>query len=429
VSAQIFSFGDYTLDSARYQLSCAGDPIRIEPRAFDLLRVLLEQRDRVVTKPELLDQVWHTTFVSDAALTTALRTVRRAIGDSGTEQRMIRTVHGRGYQFVADVETADAPVGSSDAVAPAGAIGTEPATAPASAVAPTTTASALDGRDRQSIQYCAAADGARIAYATVGEGPVLLKAANWITHLDLEWDSPVWSHWLHGLARGRTLVRYDERGCGMSDWQVPGFGFEDWVADLETVVAATGLERFPLLGVSQGAAVAVSFAARHPEKVSHLILAGGYVLGRLLRARDDAERAEAALDIDLARVGWGRQDPSFMRVFASQFLPHGTHEQWDDFTDFQRRTTSPENAVRFLEEFARIDVEDEAPQVECPTLILHSRDDVRVPADQARELASLIPNSRLVLLDSASHLIAEDEPAWPEFLGHIDDFLAQHSDS
>lgn len=424
MSAQIFTFGDYTLDAARYQLSRAGEPIRIEPRAFDLLRVLLEQRDRVVTKPELLDQVWRTTFVSDAALTTALRTVRRAIGDSGTEQRMIRTVHGRGYQFVADVETADAAAeDTADVATAAGAPALQherQVPSPAASVS----ASARDGRERQSIQYCSAADGARIAYATVGEGPVLLKAANWITHLDLEWDSPVWSHWLHGLARGRTLVRYDERGCGMSDWQVPGFGFEDWVADLETVVAATGLERFPLLGVSQGAAVAISFAARHPEKVSHLVLAGGYVLGRLLRARDEAERAEAALDIDLARVGWGRQDPSFMRVFASQFLPHGSHEQWDDFTTFQRSTTSSENAVRFLEEFARIDVEDEAPQVECPTLILHSRDDVRVPADQARELASLIPNSRLVLLDSASHLIGEDEPAWPEFLAHIDGFLA-----
>lgn len=406
MTAQVLRFDRYEIDPARFRLVRDGEEIRIEPRAFDLLRVLLEQRDRVVTKAQLLDQVWGTQYVSDAALTTALRSVRRAIGDTGAQQRLIRTVHGRGYQFVAPVETADAPASGGDTVASPDA----PAVRP-------------PRRQFQSIQYCEAADGARIAYATVGDGPVLLKAANWITHLDLEWDSPVWGHWLHGLSRGRTLIRYDERGCGMSDWNVPGFTFEDWVTDLETVVEAVGLERFPLLGVSQGAAVAVAYAARHPQRVSHLVLAGGYVLGRLMRARDDAERAEAALDIDLARVGWEREDPSFMRVFASQFLPHGTQAEWDSFTEFQRRTTSANNAVRFLEQFAQIDVEDEAPRVQCPTLILHSRDDVRVPADQARELASLIPNSQLVLLDSASHLIGEHEPAWQDLLAHIDAFL------
>ncbi|WP_084104730.1 alpha/beta fold hydrolase [Demequina sp. NBRC 110056] len=437
----VYRFGEFELDPARFQLTRAGEPVRVEPRAFDLLRLLVTHHDRVVTKQEILQAVWQTEYVSDAALTTALRTVRRAVGDTGADQRVIRTVHGRGYQVIAPVEVVGPPVPETppadDAVTPVGpastssadAVAGSPPTVTWAAVAPTPGSPVRPSAELQSIQYCSAADGARIAYATVGEGPVLMKAANWITHLDLEWDSPVWSHWLHGLARGRTLVRYDERGCGMSDWNVPGFTFEDWVTDLETVVEAAGLERFPLLGVSQGAAVAIAYAARHPERVSALILAGGYVLGRMQRARDDAERAEAALDIDLARVGWSREDPSFMRVFASQFLPHGTQHDWDEFTAFQKRTTSGENAVRFLEAFASIDVEDEAADVRCPTLILHSRDDVRVPVDQARELASLIPRSRLVLLDSASHLIGEGEPAWPEFLAHIDDFLADPAHS
>ena len=233
----------------------------------------------------------------------------------------------------------------------------------------------------------------------------------------------MWSHWLAGLARDRTLVRYDERGCGLSDWEVPSFSFEDWVDDLEVVVDAIGLEQFPLLGVSQGGAVAIAYAVRHPERVSKLVLAGAYARGRSVRASSDEERAEASVDLDLARVGWARQDRSYLQVFASQFLPEGTPEEWGDFISFQRQTTSPANAVRFLEEFAKIDVADIAPEVTCPTLILHSRDDLRVPRSQAAELAALIPDSTLVLLDSGNHLLSANEPAWAEFLDHIDLFL------
>ena len=186
----------------------------------------------------------------------------------------------------------------------------------------------------------------------MGAGPVLVKAANWLTHLDYDLENAVWRHWLEGLAAGRTLVRYDERGCGMSDWNVEHFRFDDWVDDLELVVDAAGLDQFPLLGVSQGAAVAVAFAARHPERVSRLVLAGAYGRGRLVRASTDEQRREAALDLEVARIGWGRDDPSFRQMFTSQFLPDGTREQWEEFNELQRRTTSAANAVRFLETFA-----------------------------------------------------------------------------
>jgi pimeloyl-ACP methyl ester carboxylesterase/DNA-binding winged helix-turn-helix (wHTH) protein len=410
VDAETYRFGDYELDTAGHLLRRAGERVHVEPRALDLLRHLIEHRERVVPKTELLDQVWGDRFVSEAALTTALRTVRLAVGDTGSRQRLIRTVHRRGYQFVAQVTVAGArpPVGS----------GAEPGAEPAAR-------GGSGGENRQVIRFCRADDGTRIAYATVGLGPPLLKAANWMSHLDLEWTTPVWSHWLNGLARDRRLIRYDERGCGLSDWTVPSFGFDDWVDDLESVVEAVGLDRFPLLGVSQGGAVAVAYAVRRPERVSRLILAGAYARGRLVRALDETERDAAALDLDLARVGWIHQDPSFLRVFASQFLPDSTPEEWEEFTAFQRRTTSPANGVRFLEEFARIDVSGIAHRVDCPTLILHSRDDARVPAEQASELAALIPDSRLVLLDSRNHLLTASEPAWVEFLSHIDDFLAE----
>ena len=271
---------------------------------------------------------------------------------------------------------------------------------------------------------CTSVDGTRLAYATLGEGRPLVKAANWMTHLDYDWESPVWRHWLEGLARGRQLVRYDERGCGLSDWEVDRFEMAAWVDDLETIVDAIGLEHFPVLGVSQGAAVAIEYAVRHPGRVTKLILSGAYGRGRLVRATTEKEHQEAALDVELARVGWGRDDDSFLQVFTHQFLPDGTPEQWQAFNELQRRTTSPANAVRFLEAFGRIDVIESARRVACPTLILHARWDRRVPFASARELAALIPDSRLVSLESRNHILTSFEPAWAVFLDEVDRFLA-----
>ncbi len=405
MTGEVYRFEDFELATARFELRQDGEPVRVEPRALDVLAHLVSERERVVSKDELLDEVWGDRFVSEAAITTALRTARQAIDDSGREQRLVRTVHGRGYQFVGDVTVVAATDAHHDPDA-------------------ATDVDRVLGREDQEIRFCRTPDDTTIAWATVGTGQPLLKAANWMTHLDLEWSSPVWAHWLRGLGRDRRLIRYDERGCGLSDWEIPEFSFEAWVDDLEVVVDAVGIERFPLLGVSQGGAVAIAYAVRHPERVSRLVLAGAYARGRAIRAQTQAQRDVAALDLELARVGWAREDPSFLQVFASQFLPDGTPDEWADFTVFQRQTTSPANGVRFLEEFARIDVSDLLDQVRCPTLILHARDDVRVPATQARELAAGIDDSHLVLLDSTNHLLTASEPAWPEFLAHINDFLA-----
>jgi pimeloyl-ACP methyl ester carboxylesterase/DNA-binding winged helix-turn-helix (wHTH) protein len=398
--ATIYEFTDCVVDAEQFELRRGGVVEHVEPQVFDVLVYLIRHRDRVVPKTELLDNVWGDRFVSESALASRLKSARRAVGDDGAAQRVIRTVFGRGYQFVAPVaERADptptAPTRRDGHPAPA----------------------------HQKISFCTASDGARIAYAVMGSGPVLVKAANWLTHVDYDLNSPVWGHWLEGLAHGRTLVRYDERGCGLSDWNVDHFNFDDWVDDLELVVDAEGIETFPLLGVSQGAAVAVAFAARHPDRVERLVLSGAYGRGRLVRARTDEERREAALDIEVARVGWGRDDPSFRQMFTSQFLPDGTREQWEAFNDFQRRTTSTENAVRFLETFSRIDVTSIAPHVRCPTLMLHSRDDRRVPLHEARELAALIPGCRLVSLPSRNHILTDFEPAWPMFLRELNLFL------
>jgi pimeloyl-ACP methyl ester carboxylesterase/DNA-binding winged helix-turn-helix (wHTH) protein len=390
----VYQFDDCQVNPRRFELRRGGDVVHVEPQVFTLLAHLIEHRDRVVAKTELLDAVWGDRYVSDSALTSRVKMLRRAVGDDGTRQRVIATVHGIGYRFVAEVTE------STSVEVP------------------------VVERPPQRIRYCESADGVHVAYAISGSGTPLVKAANWLTHLDLEWSSPIWAHWLDGLARHHRLVRYDERGCGLSDWNVPDLSFDAWVDDLELVVDAAGLERFPLLGVSQGGAVAIAYAARHPERVSGLVLVGAYCRGRLARATTDAAREEAALDLQLARIGWRHDDPSFRQVFASQFLPDGSRTLWDAFNDLQRATTSTENVLRFIEEFARIDVSALAPRVQCPTLILHSRGDLRQPRAQARELAALIPDSELRFLNSRNHILTAGEPAWPVFLTEVDRFLA-----
>jgi pimeloyl-ACP methyl ester carboxylesterase/DNA-binding winged helix-turn-helix (wHTH) protein len=392
---RVWRFDDFALDTARYELRCGEDVIRVEPQVFDVMTLLVSNNDRFVTKEELFDSVWGGRFVGEAALTSRIKAARRALGDDGESQRYIRTVRGRGYQFV-------------------GTLRADPAAAHVPAPAP-----------RQHIAFCRAADGVRLAYAVAGEGPPLVRAANWMTHLGYDIESPVWRHWVRELADGRNFIRYDERGCGLSDWEAGEFTFDDWVADLESVVEALGLERFPLLGVSQGGAVAVAYAARHPERVTKLVLCSAYARGREVRAQNDGERRAAALDLELARVGWGRDDPAFRQVFAAQFLPDGTRADWEAFDHLQRRTTSPDNAVQFLEEFARIDVRELAERVSCPTLIMHARDDHRVPMRYGEELAALIPDSRLVALSSNNHLLTETEPAWQVFCDELRTFLAE----
>lgn len=385
------------LDTGRYELRRGDTVIRVEPQVFDVLTQLLSNHERFVSKEELFDAVWGGRFVGEAALTSRIKAVRRALGDDGESQRYIRTVRGRGYQFVGtlQIEPAEAPPPEPEPELP-----------------------------RQHIAFCRAGDGVRLAYAVSGEGPPLVRAANWMTHLGYDIESPVWRHWVRDMSRRHRFIRYDERGCGLSDWDAKDFTFDDWVADLESVVEALGVERFPLLGVSQGGAVAVAYAARHPERVTRLVLSGAYARGRAVRALTDDEKRAAALDLDLARVGWGRDDPAFRQVFAAQFIPDGTRADWAAFDQLQRRTTSPENAVRFLEEFARIDIRDQAGRVACPTLILHSRDDHRVPMRYGEELAALIPDSHLVALSSNNHLLTATEPAWQVFCDEVEAFLA-----
>jgi pimeloyl-ACP methyl ester carboxylesterase/DNA-binding CsgD family transcriptional regulator len=276
---------------------------------------------------------------------------------------------------------------------------------------------------QQQIRFCKAPDGARIALATMGKGPPLLRAAHWLSHLEFDSRSPVWAHWLRELSSRHTYIRYDQRGCGLSDWSPPTIAFQDWVGDLEAVADFLKLERFALLGMSQGGAIAIAYAARHPERVSHLVLCGAYGRGALHRGIGEHQRQEAGMLLDLIRAGWGRDNPAFRQLFTTLFIPEGTSEQHQWFNELERISTSPENAATLLETTYRIDVSALASTIRVPTIIFHARNDARVPFDEGRDLAAIIPGARFVPLESCNHILLETEPAWSQFLAELQAFL------
>jgi DNA-binding SARP family transcriptional activator/pimeloyl-ACP methyl ester carboxylesterase len=280
------------------------------------------------------------------------------------------------------------------------------------------------GDEKQDIRFCVTPDGVRIAFASAGKGPPLVKCANWLNHLEFDWHSPVWRHLLRELGSEFRLIRYDERGNGLSDWQVDDFSFEALVRDLESVVDAAGLDRFPLLGISQGCAVAIGYAVRHPERVTRMILHGGYAKG--WRARGNpSEIAKREAMQTLVLEGWGQDNPAFRQIFTSWYIPDGSPEQWRWWNDLQRISTSPENAVRLMSDLGKIDVSHLLAQVSVPTLVTHSVNDAAVPFAAGRELASSIPGARFLPLDSCNHVILDHEPAWPRFLEEIRSFLRE----
>jgi len=279
-------------------------------------------------------------------------------------------------------------------------------------------------RFEQEIQFCVTSDGVQLAYARTGSGPPLVKTGNWMTHLEFDFESPIWRRLYRELSRDHTLIRYDARGNGLSDRDIEEVSQELFVSDLEAIVDAAGLGRFALLGISQGCAVSIAYAVRHPERVTHLVLFGGYPVGWAKRARSAAEREQGQAMLTLVRLGWGQENPAFRQLFTSQFIPGGTKEQADWFNELQRISASPEDAVRNLIANGDTDVSALLGQVSVPTLVMHARDDARVPFDQGRRLAAGIRGARFVSLASRNHLILEDEPAFPRFVEEIRSFLA-----
>jgi len=281
----------------------------------------------------------------------------------------------------------------------------------------------MASKDRQRIQYVTASDGLRLAWADAGEGPLVVKASNWLTHLEYDWDSPVWRHWIRFFSAHFRFVRFDERGCGMSDWSAGDLSLDRWVADLEAVVdAAKPTGPVILLGISQGAAICASYAARHPECVSHLVLCGPYARGSWRRGILRTEQEYRAM-VDLTRHGWGKDNPTFRQIFTSRFIPGGSEEQLRWFNDLCRKTTTGDIAARLFEARAMVDATAILDQVRAPTLIVHAREDEITPISEGRLVAAGIRGAEFVELDSRNHILLEQEPAWDRFRQVVLDFL------
>ena len=393
-SAAVYRFGPFELDVPRFELRRDGEALQVARLVFEVLRYLIEHRDRVVPKGELLDELWGHRFVSESTLTARIKNARSLLGDDGQAQRMIRTVVGRGYQFVGPLNE---PV--------AGGVGVE-------RVPPV------------AVRFVKGRGGVRLAIGETGSGPALVKVANWMTHVDRDADSPIWGHWVRDLSRRHTFIRYDARGCGLSDRDLAGIPINDldlWVDDLGRVVDSLELERFALLGLSQGGPVAVAFAARYPERVSHLVLHGTYARG--MNRRGDAQQvSQASLQVALAKFGWASDESRFMEIFTKQFIPDAGRKETSWFNEAQRTSCSADTAGQLEAAMHDADVRELAASLQVPVLVTHGIDDAAVPFDEGRLLAGLIPDATFLALQSANHIILERDAAWPEFIAAVDRF-------
>lgn len=386
-------FANIEIDSARRELRRDGELVAVEPQVFDLVLYLIGNRDRVVTRDDLIEHVWKGRIVSESTLATRLNSARRALGDDGERQALIKTVARKGVRFVGEI--------------------TEPA-------AP----SPLQSPHSPPTSFCRTPDGVTLAISAVGNGPPLVKTSNWINHLEHDWQSSIWGPLFSRLAQQFKLIRYDGRGNGLADRDVTDISLRGFEIDLETVIDTFKLQRFALLGLSQGGAAAISYAVKYPQRVSHLILYGAYAQGRNVDG-SDAEREKAKTILALMHQGWGDENSAFMRAFSSLYLPNGTKEQIRSFADMQRVATTGEQAARLRVACDDIDVLDLLPRIAVPTLVIHANKDNVVPFEKGRQLASLIPNAEMVTIDSENHVPLPGEPAWEQFVSEIERFASR----
>ena len=396
-----YQFGPFELDPAEHRLLRNGEEVSVQLKAFETLCILVENAGRLLKKDDLLRQVWPDTVVEENNLNKNVSMLRKVLHDQATGQSYIETVPRVGYRFVAPVKNMVPPTSPKDVAIAGNSLGPVP---------------------RQEIRFSVTSDDVRLAWASIGDGPPLVKASNWLTHLDFEWESPIWRHWWTELSKHHRVIRYDERGNGLSQRDVPDVSFDTWVRDLETVVDAAGLDRFSLLGISRGGAIAIAYAVKHPERVSKLVLYGAFAVGLYHYGSPEEIEARRAL-ISLTRLGWGLHHPAFCRMFTNRFIPDSTpvHESW--FDDLQRVSTSAENAARLWDISSAMDIRGLLRQVKVPTLVLHCDRDHQVSPEHGRDIAAEIPEASYVSLPSANHLLLAEEPAWKILVEELGAFL------
>jgi DNA-binding winged helix-turn-helix (wHTH) protein/pimeloyl-ACP methyl ester carboxylesterase len=394
-----FHFGPFQLEVAERRLTRSGRVIPLRSKVFDTLCVLVENHGRLLRKDELMQRLWPDSIVEENNLDHNISKLRRALDDGKDGQRFIETVPRQGYRFVAEVEAGPATQNPLHSVE---------------------SDSQEDGLE-QEIQFFTTSDGVRLAYTIGGSGPPLVRAIDWINHLDFEWKNPFRRRWFSQIIRHHTFLRYDQRGSGLSDWNVNDFSFERSLADFEELISAVGFDKFALFGSCQGGAIGTAYAARHPERVTKLILSGAFARGWPPPDSMITEQFNAMLT--LIRLGWGRDNPAFRQLWTTLFRPDARPAETEWMNEFQRITSSPENAARMMSEFPKIDIMDVLPKVCCPTLVIHSREDAVVPSQEGRLIASRIRGARFVELSSRSHEVIPGEPAWQNFVDEISRFL------
>ena len=399
-----FLFGDMVLDSERRELRSGSALIPIEPQVFDILDFLIRNRDRVVSKDDLLTAIWGGRLVSDSAIAARINAARRAVGDSGEQQHWIRTIARKGFRFVGDVSE---DVGSRAL--------TSRAKAPDQQVP-----NGISGA--QEITFCRTKDGVDLAVASAGQGMPLVRPCRWFTHVEHEWHNPFRADLYHFLADRFRLIRYDGRCNGLSDWDVADVSFEALQHDLDTVVDALGLRSYALLGISQGSSLSIAHAVRYPERVSKMVLHGGYALGWSKRA--PRRGLDVKTFLTLMREGWGDEHSAFQKMLCTGMLPNASAEMIRWLAELQRAASSPENTVRLRGTFDEIDVIALLPEVSVPTLVMHCRHDNLVPFEEGRRIATLIPNAKFVSLESENHVPLPGEPAWQKFTAEMEAFLS-----
>lgn len=388
-----YAFADCELDLDRHLLLRCGSEVHVEPQVFALIACLVRAEGRLVTYDDLMAHVWEGRIVSDATLAARVSLARAAVGDDGKRQEVIRTVHRRGLQLAVPVAESEAPEGPSS----------EPAGAPL----------------RQTIRYTTSRDGTGIAWAEIGEGPPLLRGGHWLGHLEHDLSSPVWRPLLERLARNRRLVRYDPRGTGLSDRALNGATVEELADDMEAVADAAGLERFPIYAISQSVPVALTLAARRPERVSRLILLNGLVQGST--ARGEAEQTDTM--VGMIRSGWGVPGSAFMRAVATVFVPRSTPEEIESIVEMQALSTTAEIAAEIRKTIGGIDVRHCLDRIACPALVMHcSGDQVQSP-EQSKLIARALPGAEFHLCDSPNHIVVPSDPIWAACIDEFDRFL------
>ncbi|MBD3678565.1 MAG: alpha/beta hydrolase [Rhodobacteraceae bacterium] len=399
----IFRFAHCELDTGTYQLLRDGEVVHVEPQVFDLLVLLARNGTDLVSYDRLVAEIWGGRAVSDATISARISAARAAVGDSGKAQAVIRTISRRGVQLVVPVETHDAAVPVAEAQAPRVA---EPHPV----------------AGRQVIRYATSGDGVQIAYGISGEGPPLVRVGHWLTHLHLDWQSPIWRPMIERLGRTHTLYRYDQRGTGLSDSSFPGKGVDEFVDDLRAVVDATGAERVSIFTASQGSSVALKFAAEYPERVDRMVLYGGFAQGRY--HRNGAEgRDEAKAFLSLVRSGWGKPGSPFMKFFTELFMPNGTPEQLANLIELQLASATPANAMKLRDVIDNFDVSDILDRVRGPLLLVHARGDQVHPLSESQLIARSVPGTELIVLDSDNHVPLPGDTNWEILMSEAERFL------